>query len=307
MIQGINAIQGQFLSNLNNIQQRLQTTEDQISSGIRVAQPSDDPADVGDILQLEYSINSSNQVTSNLNAVQGSVNTADSALESANDLIQSLQSIAAQGASSTSTAAQNTVLSQQVGQILSQLVGISQTTYEGQYVFSGDLTNQPLYQVDPSSPTGVDRLAVSSSTQVIQDSTGLQYGVALSANQIFDNRNPDDSIASNNVFAAVSGLQTALANNDQTAITNSITSLSTASNYLNGEVSFYGGVQNRITSSLDIAEKFQTIMSTSLQSEQDTDIAAATTNLAQENLNQQAAVEAEASIPQTSLFDYLNK
>src|ERR1700722_12628802 len=98
MIQGINAIQGQFLSNLNNIQQRLQTTEDQISSGIRVAQPSDDPADVGDILQLEYSINSSNQVTSNLNAVQGSVNTADSALESANDLIQSLQSIAAQGA-----------------------------------------------------------------------------------------------------------------------------------------------------------------------------------------------------------------
>jgi flagellin-like hook-associated protein FlgL len=37
----------------------------------------------------------------------------------------------------------------------------------------------------------------------------------------------------------------------------------------------------------------------------DTDVAKATTDLSEENLSQQAAMQAQASLPRNSLFDFL--
>jgi len=42
-----------------------------------------------------------------------------------------------------------------------------------------------------------------------------------------------------------------------------------------------------------------------LSDERDTDVAAATTDLQQESLSQQAALQAQGALPHSSLFDYL--
>ena len=49
-------------------------------------------------------------------------------------------------------------LAAQVQSLESQLVAIANTEVGGVYVFSGDASSSPPYQVDTSSPTGVDRL-----------------------------------------------------------------------------------------------------------------------------------------------------
>jgi len=306
MIQNSGAISQQFLTNLDLLQQQMAATQQQLSSGTKISQASDAPNSVGDVLQLESDLGNVNQVTSNLNLVSGSVNSAESALETATTLLDQVSSIASQGAGSTVSADTRTTLSQQVGQILTSLVDVSQTQFNGTYVFGGDQPTSPSYQVDLNNPDGVDRLVTTQSTALIQDASGITFAVSKTAQNIFDNRNPDDSLASNNIFAAVNSLRVALANNDTTGINTAISSLSTAQSYLSQQLAFYGGVQNQISNAQDVAQKFQLQDQTSLSNETNTDVAAASISLIQEQASYQASIEAESTMPRNSLFDYLS-
>jgi flagellar hook-associated protein 3 FlgL len=215
-------------------------------------------------------------------------------------------SLGTQGANSTATAAERTDLSGQVQNILSQLVSISQTQYDGMYVFNGDSTTTPPYQLDLSSPTGVDQSTGTAATRLIQDATGVTFADSLSAQQIFDARNPDNSVSTNNVFSAVNSLRVALANNDQAGITSALTSLSQAGGYLSQQQAYYGGVQDEITNATDVAQKFQLQDQTSLGQLKDTNVASAAVSLTQEQTEMQASLQAEASMPKTTLFDFLS-
>jgi flagellar hook-associated protein 3 FlgL len=220
-------------------------------------------------------------------------------------VLDQARSLAAQGASGTLDASGRTALATQAEQILNTLVDNSRATFDGQYLFSGDSTSQPAYSVNLANPNGVNRLLTAPATTLIQDSTGVTFAIAKTAQDLFDHRNPDDSLAADNVFAAVNSLRVALLNNDPAGVTAAAASIQTAQSYLNQQGAFYGAVQNRITNALDVAQKFQLQSQTALSSERDTDVAAAATDLTQEQLSEQAAMQAEASMPRNSLFDVL--
>ena len=305
MLQNLDPARNQFLNDLASLQNRMTQTQAQLTSGIRISKPSDDPAAVGDVLQLQSDIGMATQVTTNLNGVKSAVDTASGVIQDAVSLLDQARSLAAQGASTTITATERTAMAAQAEQILNTLVADSRATFDGQYLFSGDSSSQPPYQVDLANPNGVDRLVTAPATTLIQDSTGVTFAVAKTAQDLFDHRNPDDSLAADNVFAAVNSLRVALANNDQAGTTAAAASIQTAQDYLNQQGAFYGAVQNRITNALDVAQKFQLQSQTALSNERDTDVAAAATALTQEQLSQQAAMQAEASMPRNSLFDVL--
>src|SRR4029077_15662774 len=191
-------------------------------------------------------------------------------------------------------------------QILSALVDASRATFSGRYLFSGDKSSQAAYNINLASANGVDRLITAPARGLIQDSSGIVFAVSQTAQDLFDHRNPDDSLAADNVFAAVNSLRVALANNDQAATATAAAAVQTAQDYLNQQGAFYGAVQNQITGALDVAQKFQLQSQTALSNERDTDVAAAATELTQEQLSQQAAMQAQASMPRNSLFDILS-
>ena len=56
MLSGINAFNASFLDNVNQTQARIAKDQQQISSGIRVTQASDDPAAVSSILDYQEEI-----------------------------------------------------------------------------------------------------------------------------------------------------------------------------------------------------------------------------------------------------------
>jgi flagellar hook-associated protein 3 FlgL len=306
MFPSISGATQQYLANLNQTETQLQQATAQISSGIAVEQPSDDPAAISEILQTETAISNNKQIQSNLTNVTTEVNTADSALQTAVSALQSAISIATQGASSTTTADTRSTLAQQVAGIQQTLVGIAQTTVNGSYIFSGDDDTQAPYQLDSTQPEGVLQLVTSSSTRTIQSVDGTSFAVALTAQQIFDAKNSDGTAASGNVFAAVQNLETALTNNDTAGITAAADSLQSASSYLNDQLAFYGDVENRVQEATDLAQKFQTQQQTELSNLQDTNVAATATELSQLQVQQEASMSAEANIQQMkNLFSYL--
>ena len=305
MLQNLDPVREQFLADLASLNARIAKTQAQLTSGVRISQPSDDPSAVGDVLQLQSDIGRITQVAANLNNVKNEVDSASGVVQDAVSLLDQARSLAAQGASATLPASARSAHAAQAEQILSALVNASRATFDGRYLFSGDSSSQPAYDVNLANANGVDRLLTAPATRLIQDSSGVVFAVSKTAQDLFDHRNPDDSLAADNVFAAVNSLRVALLNNDQGGVAAAAASIQKAQDYLSLQGAFYGAVQNRITNALDIAQKFQLQWKTQLSNERDTDVAAAATDLTQEQLSQQAAMQAQSAIPRTTLFDFL--
>jgi flagellin-like hook-associated protein FlgL len=193
----------------------------------------------------------------------------------------------------------------QVQGILQNLVKLSGTTSGGRYIFSGDLDQQALYTLDATQPTGVRQLAAPTNTRGITDANGVQIWLGKTASEIFDARNPDTTPASDNVFAAVNSLLTALQNNDSAAAAASIANLKAADSHLNEELGYYGIGQARVNDTLTSISSSLVSVQTEQSNLRDADMAAAAVELQQLTVQQQAALSARAKIGGTNLFDFL--
>jgi flagellar hook-associated protein 3 FlgL len=305
MIQSLNPSAELFLANLDRIQSQINQAEQEVSSGLKISQPSDAPDQLEGLMRTRADIDRNAQVTTNLSEVKSETDTAEQSLSTATQLLDQVTSLGTQGANFTQTASTRQAIALQVQGILEQLVGISNTTVQGRFVFSGDQDQSPSYDLNLANPNGVDRLLTPQATRQVTDASGVSFTTGLTAQNIFDHRNPDDSLASDNVFAAVNGLRVALENNDQAGAAAAVTSLNTASDYLNSQLSFYGSVQNRIQSAQSFASQQSVQLQATLSQTQDADVTQAALTLSQSQTQLQAALSARAARPKTSLFDFL--
>ncbi len=230
MMAGLQAYNGMFLADLSNLESRISTVNNQISSGIRVNQASDDPAAVAPIIAYQSEIASINQVQTNLSTTQTEAQTADGALESASTLLDQLVTLGANGASSTATAADRQTFGQQVQDVEQQLVALANTSVNGQYIFGGDNPTVAPYTYNWGATSGATaNVATPSSTASISDSNGNQIVPRLTAQSIFDLQvSPGGGPAAGNIFQAAFDLGQALLSNNLTGATS--TSLATVTN-----------------------------------------------------------------------------
>jgi flagellar hook-associated protein 3 FlgL len=305
MVSILNATNLQFLNNLNHTQSLLSKVQGQISSGLAVNTPSDAPDQVSAILQLHSNIQQNAKLTQNLTQLKGQVVTADDNLSSGITILDQVMSLATGALSTSSTAATRATMADQVSTLMQQMVGISNTAVSGQYIFSGDNSGSPSYSYNASSPTGVDRLQISISTQQAQDGSGGSFSIGLSANQIFDARDSSDSPASGNVFKAMNDVRTALLNNDTASLQTALGSVQAASAHLNQQQGFYGSIENRLTSALDQASTQNISLQADLSNRQDVDETKAILEMQQYTITLQAAIAAESKMPTTTLFNNL--
>jgi len=296
-----------YLNDLNYIQSQMSKAQEQVSSGLQLQNVSDNPSAVAQIYEYQAGIASTQQTQTNLSTATSEVSAADTALQSAVQAVETAISLGTEGASSTQTAQGNANLAQQVGELQQTLVSVSQTQVNGSYIFSGDQDTQPAYQLDPAQPEGVQNLLPGdTSTRAILDPNGVPIATALTAQQIFDAQDGNGNPAAGNVFNAINSLLTALQNNNQAAITQSVSALQSASGYLNGQLEFYGETANRLQTASDLAQKFLTNEQSSLGQVQDANIPAAALSLTQATTEQQAALSVEAKIQQLpTLFSFL--
>lgn len=308
MINGLNAAGNQFLASIENLQNQMNSAETDLSSGLRVNKASDAPQSVGDIFQARADLGNATQVNQNLTLVQAQAQAADSALQSAVQLMDNAASLGLQGSGDLLSAnpAQQTTLANQVQGLISQMVSISRTAVDGVYIFSGDQSGSPAYQVDQASANGVDRLITTQqATAQASDPTGITFPVAKTAQDLFDNRDSSDNFTPQNVFASLQNLQNALRGGNTATIAQAVDGVNTANAYLNQQLGFYGEAENRISSAISLAQKFQVQAQTQLSNLQDANAPAEALQITQTTTAMNAAMSAEAKQPTTSLFDYL--
>jgi flagellar hook-associated protein 3 FlgL len=302
MTSGIDPRDGLLLANLQRMSARMEKAQREIASGYKVNQASDAPDQVGDILALHARLAANQQVRTNLERAKSESDMADSALARVVQVMERAISLGT-GAAGTLSESSRPTIAEEVRGLERQLVSLSRTMYGDRFLFSGDLDQAPCYQM--GSGGTVERLASPSATRQLQHPSGVPFAAATTAGEIFDHRRPDDSPSSKNVFAAIGGLRAALEANDGEGIESALGALRAAHSHVNEQLGFYGAVQNRIAAALEDAARIDVRLNTALSERRDADLAASIMELRQVEIHQSAAMQARATFPRKSLFEYL--
>jgi flagellar hook-associated protein 3 FlgL len=300
MISSLNASAQNFLAGINQIQQRAQRAQQELTTGLKINAVSDAPDQIATLWQTRSNLDQVQQIDSNLGRVQTEVDTAQGVLQSAVTLVERAQTLGAEGSNGTATAETRQNVADELGSILQQLVSNANTTVEGRYIFSGDSDQQPPYSIDLTQSSPVSAYQGSAATRQVQSPDGSLFSVGQTAQQIFDSSN-----AQQNVFVSINNLRQALLNNDNVGALSAVGDVQTAGAYLNQQLAFYGTVQNRVASGLDFGNNYQTQLQTQLSGIEDADETQSITELTQSQTQLQAALASRAQLPQKSLFDYL--
>ncbi len=305
MISSLDPTSELFLANVGRVQDRLAAADRQVSSGKRIATPSDAPDQIDTLLQLRAAESHNVQVQANLSLAQTTAQAADSTLSSSIKLMDRALVLAAQAASSTTSAASRQSIAQEVEGLQEEMVANSRTVVQGHYIFSGDTYDSPSYALDLAAPEGVDQLSASPATFRIEDPAGGSFSAGKTAQEIFDTQNPDGTPAADNVFNALNTLRLALLNDDTAGLTGSTGLIKAASGHLNSEQASYGSVENRIQDAVAFAQKYDVQLKTEVSQIEDADITSAALEVTEATTQLQAAFQMKAKLPHTSLFDYL--
>jgi flagellar hook-associated protein 3 FlgL len=306
MIHNVDPASEHFLNALSRLQERLATVQRQLSSGLRIERASDAPDRVYDVIYRQSQIQHSSQLLKNMARLQASVEAADASLAQAVSVLEEAIVTGAKALNTNLDAASLPALAEEARSHHEALVRLSLTTAEGRFVFGGDDSQQAPYQINAANPNGVDRLSTAPATKLVMDFDGSRFLAGRTAQEIFDHRNPDDSLAQDNAFAAVHELRTAIEAGDTAAIEASLEKLHAAHSYLNRQFSFYGSVENRISASITQMQQAEVRMKSELSEIRDTDVAAAAVQLAEIQTSIEAALRAQGSTTDApNLFDYL--
>jgi flagellar hook-associated protein 3 FlgL len=298
MIQSISPTADSFLAAINQLQAQVARAQGEISSGLRVNTPSDDPSVVSDILQINSSLARNTQIGQNLTNVTAEVNGAEGALSAAVSTLDNVATLASQGSNFNRSAADRAEAATEIQDQLQNLIGDANTSVGNRYVFSGDADQTAPYALDLTTTNGTTPYAGSAATRQVEDPRGSTFAVSRTAQQIFDA--PGAS-----VFAAVNAVRVALLANDQAGVTTALGNLKTAQDSLNSSLAYYGGVQNQVADATAATSTIGLQLNANLTSVRDADVVAVASDLTTAQLQLQAAFSARAKYPATSLFNFL--
>ena len=124
--------------NLSTSQASLNTSIQRLSSGLRINSAKDDAAGLAISERFTSQIRGLNQAVRNANDGISLAQTAEGALKASGDILQRVRELSVQSANATNSASDRKAIQAEVGQLLSELDRISQTTeFNGQKLLDG--------------------------------------------------------------------------------------------------------------------------------------------------------------------------
>jgi flagellar hook-associated protein 3 FlgL len=175
----------QLTAALSQTTAKQQRISSQISSGIRLSGLGDDPAAAAQNVQLSAQITADNSFTRTATTTTSRMQVADSTLASVVDQINSAISVATAGNNGTNTAANQASVAQELTSIRDEVLGLANTSYGGQYLFSGSQNGAAPFQLDQSTSPATVSYAGDSRVNYITTPGGQSIATNVPGSQIF--------------------------------------------------------------------------------------------------------------------------
>jgi flagellar hook-associated protein 3 FlgL len=290
-----------ILANINNVQDRLATTEQELSTGRSINQPSDNPYGAGLSISLNQDLSSLTSYSNSVTDGTAWTSAAGTALTNIQSMVQRAQELVVEGSNGTLSPSDLSASAAEINQLTDAIKQEANTQYNGQYIFSGTATGTPPY----SSATGdVYQGNSGAVTRQIGPNSSLQVNFDISSLLGSGQGQDSDLLSTLRTVAAdmTSGTSAGVAdlsNNQLTNLSNSLNSLE----QLQANV---GAASDRLTLASTRISNLQTSDTAALSNTEDANMAQTMTTYSNEQAAFSAALRAGANIVQSSLMDFLN-
>ncbi|HEY8094807.1 MAG TPA: flagellar hook-associated protein FlgL [Methylobacter sp.] len=195
-------------------QTKLAKTQQQLSSGLKVSVPSEDPAAAVRILDLQGTITKTTQYQSNIATARGRLNIEDASLTTSNNILDRAKELTLRAKNGILNSNDKLTIKTEVDQLIEQLAGVANTkNANGEFIFSGSLATVPPFA--QNSTTGGYVYQGGPQQRVLQIGPARQMADGDLGFNVFQNVNSSSPAADENgkrsVFDTLKSLSDALA------------------------------------------------------------------------------------------------
>jgi flagellar hook-associated protein 3 FlgL len=226
-----------LLSQIQATRQQEDTATLQLATGSRINRPSDDPAGAAQMVSNRDATTQADSFLRSVNAVSGLLQTTDSTLSSVVTVLQRGISLGVEGASGTLSDPDRAAIAGELTSIRQQMMSLANTSYQGEFIFSGTANVQP-FVADATSPSAVAYQG-NSGTNSVAVSQGYSLQVNLPGSQLFTTPGADP-------FQALTDVINALQANS--GIGDAVTELNSAYSHITEQRVFFGNAMNQLQS-----------------------------------------------------------
>jgi len=201
-----------LIQNLNTNMRKMASLQEQTATGRKINKPSDDPAGMTYGLRYRSDLTANTQYQSNVSSSLSWLEFYDSQLDQATQVLQRVNDLVVQGSTGTNTPQSLESINKEILELKKQMADIANSSFNGKYVFNGQLYDQQPY------PDGVDAKTVTADKGAVpyEIGQGITINVNLQANQIFGDA--DAAGTTNNVFSVFDRISAALSSGSYTGV-----------------------------------------------------------------------------------------
>jgi len=291
-----NTLTGNYLRNLSRNMERLQKCQNQLSSGLEVSRPSDNPMLVSKVMNMDNAIKENEQYKDSIGNSMSWIDTADGALGSLTDTLQRIRELVVQGANGTLSDEDRESIAVEVKQLTGQAADSLNAKFDGRYLFGGQKTTEAPFSL------GADGVITYSG-----DNSNISREIAPNVGLTI----PSDgsmitTAGSSDLGKVLADIAKALENNDTEALSGDL--LGKLDKNMDSAVNFrskMGAIYNRLEAASSRNEAQNLSMTEMLSKSQDIDIAEKMMEYSTMSSVYEASLSSGAKILQKSLLDYL--
>jgi flagellar hook-associated protein 3 FlgL len=292
-----------LLANINQSMDRLSTTQQELSTGKKINQPSDDPYGTSLSLQLNNELGGLNDYANNVSDGTAWAQAGDASLSDITNAVQRIRELVVQASNGTQTQADMAASSAEVSQLIDQIKQDANTQYNGQYIFAGAATGTQPYQAGSNDAYAGDTGQVS---RMIAPNTSVAVNANLSGvlgtGQTVAGQPAGDGKLLNTLRNVVDDMQSG----NSGALSATLSQLDTNLNSLTGLTASVGATTDRLQMASSRIQSLQAADTQVLSNTQDADMAQTEVDFSTEQAALTAALQAGAHIVQQSLMDFLS-
>jgi len=280
------------LKQISNSYNKLETLQNQLSTGKKITRPSDDPVVATKGMAYRSNLSEVNQYKRNLTEAQSWFDNSESGLEQVNSILQRTKELVVQGLNGTNESDDRQAIAREIEQLKLDYMQVGNTQVAGNYIFNGvNVGTAPISE----NASGMIESNINLDPFSVEVSKGIQLRVNIHPENIFGQ----------GAFDLMNNVQTAFEQNDVNSLKDLSTQVDTQLSRLLAERSELGARSNRlelIENRLDSQEITATKM---LSNNEDAEIEKVITDLTVQESVHRAALGVGAQIIQPTLLDFL--
>ena len=306
-----NTFPDNFITQVNLLQANQQRLQNEAATGIKLSRPEDNPAAMGQVLNLQAQSDANTQYQANISQLQTQATTTSNALTSLQSIINQAGEISLQ-ADGTSTPQELASNATQVNQLLSEALQIGNSKdSNGQYLFGGTSTGAPPFTATTDSNGNITAVTYQGNSSV--DSAEISQGVKVSAQTVGANTTGSgprglftDSRSGADLFNHLISLRNDLTAGNTAAIAaTDAPGITKDENSLINQVATNGALQSQLQATSSLLTQQGLAVTSQISNQTDANLSQTLTQFSQAQTAYQAALQSGVTVLQLSLLNFL--